>query len=50
VVTGSLLLVDLHRRRERVLLHNLGIPTGTAVALGFLPAIVLEALIVTVIH
>lgn len=49
VVTGTLLFVDLHRRKELVLFHNLGVPTGTAVALGFLPAVLLEVVLVTVV-
>lgn len=43
-----LFIVDLHRRREVLLLQNLGITKGGAVAIGALPAILLEALLVAV--
>lgn len=46
VITASLTLVDLHRRRELALLHNLGISTSQAVMIAALPAIVLEVLVV----
>ena len=46
VMTGSLLLVDLHRRKELQLLHNLGISTSSAVAVAATPAIGLEAVLV----
>ena len=46
VMTAILTLVDLHRRKEVVLLHNLGIRTSHAVALVTLPAIAAEALLV----
>jgi hypothetical protein len=46
VMTASLLLVDLHRRKELQLLHNLGISTSSAVAVATAPAIVLEVVLV----
>jgi hypothetical protein len=46
VMTAGLILIDLHRRRELALLHNLGVTTGRAVMLATLPAIVLEPVIV----
>lgn len=46
VMTATLLLVDLHRRKELQLLHNLGISTSSAVAVATAPAIVLEVVLV----
>lgn len=46
VMTASLTLVDLHRRKELALLHNLGITTHRAVIIAALPAIVLETALV----
>lgn len=46
VMTASLTLVDLHRRSELALLHNLGITTSYAVAVSTVPAILLEAVLV----
>ena len=45
-MTATLALVDLHRRREVALLHNLGIPTSQAVVIATLPAMALETLLV----
>ncbi len=41
----ALLLVDFHRRKELVLLHNLGVTTGRALSIGVLPSLVLETLL-----
>jgi hypothetical protein len=46
LMTASLTLVDLHRRRELTLLHNLGISTAQVVSLASLPAVAIEALLV----
>jgi hypothetical protein len=46
---SALLLVDLHRRKELVLLHNLGLPTGLAVSIGVFPSLVLETLLAVAI-
>ena len=46
VMTAGLTLVDLHRRKELPLLHNLGIPTSSAVAVAAAPAIALEVVLV----
>ena len=43
VMTAILVLVDLHRRRELALLHNLGITTSRAVMIAAVPALTLEA-------
>jgi hypothetical protein len=48
LATSALLLVDLNRRKELILLHNLGITTLSAVLIGSLPAVVLEAALVAV--
>lgn len=39
----GLMLVDLRRRKELALLHNLGVTTHGAVIAGITPALVLEA-------
>ena len=41
-VCALLLLIDLRRRKELMLLHNLGVTTTTAVSLGTLPAVAFE--------
>ena len=46
VMTATLVLVDLHRRKELALLHNLGITTSSAVVVAATPAIGLEAVLV----
>lgn len=46
LMTASLTLVDLHRRRELALLHNLGITTTRVVVTATIPALVLESLLV----
>jgi len=50
VMTASLTLVDLHRRKELALLHNLGIATSTAVLVATLPAIAVEAALVMLLR
>jgi len=40
-----LMLVDLRRRKELMLLHNLGVTTLSAVVIGSLPALLFEALL-----
>lgn len=50
VMTSGLTLIDLHRRRELALLHNLGITTPHAVMLATLPGIVLELLLVMLLR
>jgi hypothetical protein len=50
LMTASLTLIDLHRRRELSLLHNLGINTAWAVSLSTLPAIVAETLLVMLVR
>ena len=47
-VSSTLLLVDLHRRKEFALLHNLGIVTSQAVVVGTVPAIIMEALLLPI--
>ena len=49
VMSATLMLVDLLRRKELVLLNNLGVATAGAVMVGVLPAIVGEVLLLTII-
>ena len=49
VMSVSLMLVDLLRRKELVLLNNLGVATAGAVMVGVLPAIVGEVLLLTIL-
>ena len=42
-MSASLVLIDLWRRKELVLLHNLGVTTHAAVIVASVPALVLEA-------
>jgi len=44
VITAALVLVDLHRRKEVMLLHNLGVTTQHAILVGTIPAVMLEIL------
>jgi hypothetical protein len=48
-MTASRALIDLLRRRELSLLHNLGIDTVWAVSLSTLPAIVAEMSLVMLV-
>ena len=41
-MAASLVLVDLHRRKEIMLLQNLGITTVSAVSMAALPAVAFE--------
>jgi hypothetical protein len=43
VVAAALMLVDLHRRKELMLLNNLGVATSHAVFVGSIPALLFEA-------
>lgn len=49
VMTASLTLVDLHRRREVALLHNLGITTVQTVVIATVPSIIFESLLVMIL-
>jgi len=44
-ITTALVVVDLQRRREVMLLHNLGVTTLQAILVSTIPAVILEALI-----
>lgn len=44
VVAAALVLADLHRRKETMLLRNLGVATGHAVLIGTIPAFLCEGL------
>ena len=44
VVAAALVLADLHRRKETMLLRNLGVATGIAVLIGTIPAVLFEGL------
>ena len=46
LMAPALVLVDLHRRKEITLLHNLGVNTRFAVAVGSVPTLLLEAAVV----
>jgi hypothetical protein len=48
-VAAALVLVDLKRRKELMLLSNLGVMTSSAVLIGTIPALLLEAAYVTFI-
>jgi hypothetical protein len=43
VVSACLAYVDLRRRQELALLHNLGVTTVGAIGIGVIPAVLLEA-------
>jgi hypothetical protein len=45
VIAGILAVVDLRRRKELVLLNNLGVETSVAIAMSTLPALLLESLL-----
>lgn len=45
VITAALVLVDLQRRKELMLLHNLGVTTQHATLVGTTPAVTLEVLL-----
>jgi hypothetical protein len=42
VVVAALVLTDLHRRKETLLLRNLGVTTSHAVLVGSIPALLIE--------
>ena len=42
VITAALVLVDLQRRKELMLLHNLGVTTSHPVLIGMIPALTIE--------
>jgi len=42
VITAALVLVDLKRRKELMLLHNLGVITLHPVLVGMVPALTIE--------
>ena len=44
-VSASLVHIDLHRRKELMLLNNIGVASGNAVFIGSLPALLLEAVL-----
>lgn len=45
--TAALVWLDLRRRKELVLLHNLGVQTFAAVGVGTIPAVVGELVALT---
>ena len=48
VMSPAVVLVDLQRRKEIALLHNLGVTTRSAVAVGTVPAVLLEVVVAVV--
>jgi len=44
-VSASLVHIDLHRRKELMLVNNMGVASGNAVFIGSLPAFLLEAVL-----
>ena len=44
-VSASLVHLDLHRRKELMLLNNIGVATGNAVFIGSLPALLFETVL-----
>ena len=44
-VSASLVHLDLHRRKELMLLNNIGVATGSAVFVGSWPAFLFEAVL-----
>jgi hypothetical protein len=40
--------IDLRRRKELILLHNLGVPTHHAVLVAYVPALLLEATVLAI--
>ena len=46
-VSASLVHVDLYRRKELMLLNNIGVTTAHAVFVGSVPALVFEAVLLT---
>jgi hypothetical protein len=50
VFTGALALADIHRRRERVLLGNLGVSRAVIAGTCALPAVIGEAILTFVVR
>jgi hypothetical protein len=50
VMTGSLMFADSYRRKEVMLLYNLGVPLWRGALMGVIPAIVLEVLLVMLLR
>ena len=48
LASPALVLIDLQRRKEISLLHNLGVTTQFAVAAGTVPTVVFEAVLAVV--
>jgi hypothetical protein len=48
LTSPAVVLLDLQRRKETSLLHNLGVTTRFAVAVGAVPAFLLEAVVAVV--
>lgn len=46
-VSASLVHIDLHRRKELMLVKNLGVTTAHAVVTGTIPALLLEIMLLT---
>ena len=46
LVAAAVVLADLYRRKEIMLLNNLGIATGYAVFVGSIPSVLFEGLLV----
>ena len=47
-LSPAVVLLDLHRRKETTLLHNLGVTTRFAVTMGSLPSVLLEGVVALV--
>ena len=48
VLAPAIVLLDLQRRKEIALLHNLGVTTRFAVAVGSVPTVLFEAVLAVV--
>ena len=46
-VSASLVHIDLHRRKELMLVKNLGVTTAHAVVIGTIPALLFETVLLT---
>ena len=49
-LSATLMLIDVYRRHEVMLLNNLGVATASVVMLGAVPAIVIEASLMVVLR
>ena len=47
-LSPAIVWLDLHRRKEITLLHNLGVTTRYAVAVGSVPSLLLEGVVAAV--